>query len=498
MNRILLTICFLTGLLMACQEKWEDYYKEKQEGSGEVSILDANLMDYLKDQPEYSEFVKLLEETGVADELTRNQILTVWAPVNETFPSDRVAAMSLEDKKTLCQNHINFIALYNTKLENDKLIKTLAGKNLLIKEVEEDLFSIDNVSLEGGEQACSNGVVHKIKGWLVPRLNIFDYMLRAGEDYSVFRDSVLTYSDTVFKPSQSFVLGVDSMGNTIYDSVFVIENSFLNKGDIRNEDKDYTLFMPSNEVIETMYQEMGDYFTNQGKVFSASDSSKFMNWIMKSVIYEDRIDHYSGILKSVYGNEWRTEYQQINPTPQECSNGLVYRIEKIHIPKYLYLTSIQAYPYYIGSLPDDEIPLHYQNSTGTADKGNFTIMDTYRNVMYSATGWNADYWVEFDTYIKDNEGNVIEGKLASGIYKIMASHRSYKCKNVQMLINGQVVATYNAESSSYNYKPGVVKNEFEIKEEWANKLLRIRFVNVGKSDRICLEYVKFEPSEENY
>lgn len=274
MNRIILMICFLTGLLIACQDKWEDYYKESQTEGGEIVALEADLLEYLKEQPEYSEFVKLLEETGIADELTRNQILTVWAPVNETFPSAEVTAMSMEDKISLCQNHINYIALYNTKLENDKLIKTLAGKNLLIKEVSEDLFSIDGVELEGNEQACSNGVVHKVKEWLIPRLSVYDYLLRAGDDYSVFRDSVLFYSDTVFKPSQSFVMGIDSMGNTIYDSVFVIENSFLDKGDIRDEDEDYTLFMPSNRVLETMYQEMGDYFAGQGEMFSTADSSK--------------------------------------------------------------------------------------------------------------------------------------------------------------------------------------------------------------------------------
>ena len=30
MNRIILMICFLTGLLIACLVKWEDYYKESQ------------------------------------------------------------------------------------------------------------------------------------------------------------------------------------------------------------------------------------------------------------------------------------------------------------------------------------------------------------------------------------------------------------------------------------------------------------------------------------
>lgn len=497
MNRIILMICFLTGLLIACQDKWEDYYKEQQTGGDGIAALEANLLEYLKEQPEYSEFVKLLEETGVADELNRNQILTVWVPINETFPSAEVNAMSMEDKVVLCKNHLNYIALYHTKLEDDKLIKTLAGKNLLVKEVAEDLFSIDGVELEGNEQACSNGVVHQVKEWLLPRLSVYDYLLRAGDDYSVFRDSVLFYSDTVFKPSQSFVMGTDSMGNTVYDSVFVIENSFLDQGDIRDEDEDYTLFMPSNNVLETMYREMGDYFAGLGEAFSTADSSKFMNWIMKSVIFEGRVDNYTGTLKSVYGNEWRTEYQQIDPTPQECSNGLVYRIAKIHIPKFLYLKSIQAHPYYIASLPDDEILLHYRNSNGSANKGNFTTMENH-NVLYSGTGSDAAYWVEFDTYMKDNEGNVIEAKLAPGIYKVMASHRTYKAGTVQMLVNGENVATYNAGNSTYSWKPGVVRDEFVIKEEWADKPLTIRYVNVGKSDRICIEYVKFEPSEENY
>ena len=49
-------ICFLIGLLVACQDKWENYYKEDQTEGEEIVALEANLLEYLKEQPEYSEF----------------------------------------------------------------------------------------------------------------------------------------------------------------------------------------------------------------------------------------------------------------------------------------------------------------------------------------------------------------------------------------------------------------------------------------------------------
>lgn len=497
MKKIISRLFVLLLLFTGCQENWSDYYTESEGGETETSTATANLLELLQSVPEYSEFVKLLQETKVAEELTRNQVLTVWAPTNATMPAE-VATMSEKDKITLCKNHINYVALYTTKLTDNKVIKTLAGKNLTIKENGTDQYAFDGQGVTKLDQKCTNGVVHELAGWMIPRKNIFEYILEAGPEYSLIRDSLLARCDTVFKPGLSFPLGVDELGNTIYDSVFVIENDLLEyKSDIRSEDETFTVFLPTDQTIHNMYEEMNTYFGNIGSQMLDRDSIKFFGWILHSFIHQGKIENYTGTFTSPYGNEWRTEYQLINPAPQEFSNGLVYSVEKIHIPKVLYLSSIQAYPYYIGSLPDDEIPLHYQNSTGTASKGNFSVMDGH-NVLYSATGSKADYWVEFDTFIKDDDGNVIEAKLAPGIYKVMASHRTWLAKNVQMLINGEVVATYNAGNSAYNYKPGVVKEEFVIKEEWANKVLRIRFVNVGKSDRICVEYLKFEPTKDNY
>lgn len=124
MKKIISRLFVLLLLFTGCQDDWSDFYKNSEGGETDASATE-NLLEYLKSVPEYSEFVKLLEETKVSEELTRNQVLTVWAPTNATMPAD-VATMSDKDKVTLCKNHINYVALYNTKLTDGKVIKTLS------------------------------------------------------------------------------------------------------------------------------------------------------------------------------------------------------------------------------------------------------------------------------------------------------------------------------------------------------------------------------------
>lgn len=488
-------------LLTGCQENWSDYYSQMQ-GDGGSDVSDAsseNLLGYLKTVPEYSEFVKLLEETKVSEELTRNQVLTIWAPTNAAFPATEIAAMNAEKKRILCQNHINYVALYNTKLTDNKQIKTLAGKNLFIREIAKGTFSIDGKNVTKLDQKCTNGVIHEIEGWLVQRQSIFEYILDLGPEYSLLRDSILALSDTVFKPGQSFPLGVDELGNTIYDSVFVIENSLLvGKADVRSEDDDFTFFLPSNEVFRNMYKDMDDYFTSTGGQITKRDSSMFFSWILRAIIHEGKIGNYTGELQSVYGEnyKWRTDKQLVQPGGYKvCSNGYVYDMAKIHIPKFTYLTTVKAYPAYIFDLPEEKQSEYYtvQNATTKA-----WVVDG--RTLFAVDGQKKEpvSIFEFKTLTKDYRGELIDGVVAPGFYKVSASYRTYLCNNVKLSINDEEVATYNASNAKFSYKAGIITEEFEIKEEWGTKMLRIKQEDVGKAGRLYMEYIIFEPTSDNY
>ena len=228
MNKnIWIGICLLLLGMCSCNSKWDDYFSENSEMGEETVVSNLNLLDYLKSQENYSAFVTLLEETGYDAELSRNQILTVWVPGNEVLTAV-TANMDLKNKKRLVKNHINNVALYNSKL-NRKVgseIQSLEGKLLMIDK-QDGVFSIDGKSVIKANQVCQNGVVHEIEGAMIPRQNIYEYLLECGDNYSIFRDSLLYFNDTIFRPDLSFPKGVDEIGNTIYDSVFVIENKYF-------------------------------------------------------------------------------------------------------------------------------------------------------------------------------------------------------------------------------------------------------------------------------
>lgn len=498
MKKIISKLCVLLFLLAGCQENWSDYYTQTEGGDTDASAT-ANLLDQLKSVPEYSKFVELLEETKVSEELSRNQVLTVWAPTNASMPAE-VATMSEKDKITLCKNHINYVALYNTKLTDGKVIKTLAGKNLIIKENGADQFSFDGQEVTKLNQNCTNGVIHEINGWLMPRKNIFEYILEdAGPEYSIIRDSLLARCDTVFKPGLSFPLGVDELGNTLYDSVFVIENSLLEyKSDIRSEDEDFTMFLPTDQCIKNMYQEMNDYFANSGSFMTQRDSTKFFGWILRSIIHQGKIDTYAGNFTSPYGYEWRSEKQLIAPGGYKSfSNGYVYEVEKIHIPKFMYLTSMKSYTYYLSELPEDKLDEYLtMTNVNSYDLAKvYAVGHPFAQVLGNKTEPTASY--EFTTLAKDFDGKLIDGKLSPGFYSINVSYRIYLCGNIRLSINGEEVITFNSNSGTEYVGREIVKS-FEVKEEWGFNTLKIKQEDVGKAGRIMMEYIEFIPTEDNY
>ena len=171
----------ITGMFLlllgvtGCQDKWDAHY-ENENGGGEASVENTkNLLEYIRSVPDYSGFVNLLEETGIAPELAKKQILTVWIPVNGNIPAEMTTppasgateaeiALAMAEKKQFVKNHINNIALFFSKLQDEKMIKMHSGKNLMIREIGEEEFSIDGLRVTDGDQICKNGVVHEIEG----------------------------------------------------------------------------------------------------------------------------------------------------------------------------------------------------------------------------------------------------------------------------------------------------------------------------------------------
>lgn len=430
----IILISFTAFFLMGCEDTWDKHFENQEQGEGNRSS--DNLFDYLKSKTEYSKFFELVNSTTAGKDLAKDQVLTCWAVGNEDMPD--ISSLDSLDRENLVKNHMNNMALYTPKLSDGKIIKMLSGKNLILHINETNGYTLDSIVLQNMNQLCSNGVIHEVTGLLMPRQSIFDYMMKAGEEYSIFRDYILSNSDTLFRPDLSFPTGVNETGNTIYDSVFSITNPFFSKADIQDENNEYTLFLPSNDNIKDAITEASAFY---GKGLTESDTLEFFDWIMKAVFYKERVENYDQLeaLESVFQKDWRTAYQIIDGKPYKASNGLVYKMQKIHVPQNLLVKSYEnlisaTYQKLSDEQKSEYVSIVNSKSTNPAYSWN---SKKYFQINYIPTASERSFtWTIMDT---DAKGATVPARVVPGKYKVQMAFRPYYCGKQTITINGNLV-----------------------------------------------------------
>lgn len=506
---ILLTFVILAMMCWGCQTAWDNYFEEKEETEGVVYPM--NLLEYMETKQEYSDFVDLLHETGVAGELAKDQMLTVWALPNDLMPQE-ISSYNLSEKRRFIRNHINNVALYKSKLDGTRKIHTLEGK-VLVTGKDRSFFYIDNCAVIHMNQICKNGVVHEVKGPLIPRKNIYEYMMECGDEFSIFRDTLNGYNDTIFRPDLSTPLGVNEWGNTIYDSVFVIENPFFSKGDLKDEEADLTLMLPSNKAMKQMLINVTSYFDKVQREFTAKDTSEIMSWLIRSVIHSGRIVNYAGVVNrySVHNLSWRTDKQLVQEDYTECSNGNVFITTSVTYPKSRYMEQVQIQPNYI-FFSSDMNQKAWASWTDGVTSAAPTTLDSHE-ILYINCKADADAAFTFSSVVKNLYGDIYEVRVMPGFYRLSASFRTaYSGKIALSVITDdgeEKVVEFDSSSEKYKYIPientskkdgnnGLLLDKFEVKAEWGYNPIRFKIANVGKKDRMTPEYFLLTPTNDNY
>ncbi len=500
-NIFLSAMLGLSVCLAACKDEWDNHYSQEQ---GEAtSVSELTLYDYLKSQPDYSRFMELMDETGVGKELEKNQVLTAWVVSNEHMPAD-YSAYSAEEKVRLAKQHINYMALYSPKLQAGKTIKSTAGKNLSFTQ-QGDGLALDGKSIVKPNQLCANGVVHEIEALMIPRDNIYEKIVKAGDEYSIFRDTILSHSDTVFDEKSSFPLGVDEYGNTIYDSVFVIENPYFDKGDFRNENGEYTLFIPSNAQIKAAMDDIVGLY--EGDV-TEEERVLFFDWIMKSALYKGVIETYTPgqTYQSLWDKVWKTDKQLVAPEAYVASNGRVYTVTHLHIPRNLLLQDIDfKFIDCWDKLSEEERSQYFvmENATGYKD----WLWNKIHFFHCYHTPWDDDkvLTLEVTVLVKDRFGKPKPARLFSGAYRMEHSYRSYLLQPLDIYANGELVAEQiepdeisDVNNHSYGYVADVV-----VPESQPVTTMKIKFVcKTGHKDlkekRLAIQGIKLIPDKSIY
>lgn len=533
MKQLAYIVALLLLTFYSCSEKWDEHYGDGEKSEGFVSSL--NLLDYLKSNAEYSKFVEVLERTGVAEELTRNQDLTVWAVKNDAM--DALASMTAFTDTFIIQYHVNNLSFGKAKLADGLRMRSLNGKYISVSSENDQNYVADSKVITS-DQFCKNGVVHEIEQLMVPVISLYEYLQTLGPNYSTIVDTIFNANRTIFDVENSAPIGVDVTGNTVYDSVFVIQNPLFEQVDFRSEFEQITMFLPDNDVIDNCLATLGEQLKAMGKPFVLADTVMAMNWITEALFYEGLIsDYHADIdLISVYDRVWRTTIQHVNPDFKKMSNGLIYTVSKMKVPNNVYITRIKSLVHYYeftDSISRPDLiqfynvvePIATNAYPKTTDSWNF-VKYGYGSGVYKILymrGMSArddlNLGVEFSPLkietLPDNSIQATEMLIPAGEYKLYFGFQSKNHPYINVYFNGSLIKEdLNVDPSNpWNYDRvtetvvpkydglgGLVEIVNVDGEGLQHVKFKIEFNRLGKgsSEELKIYHWALVPTENNY
>ncbi|MDD3077830.1 MAG: fasciclin domain-containing protein [Paludibacter sp.] len=459
MKKALIYLFVLILIFSSCNDKWDDYYNS----SASEEELSQTLTEFFTEHIEYSEFYNMIKQTGLDAYLNKDQELTVWV-VNNT----NMEQSGIEATDTLrMEYHINHLPFIRSDLKTGLRIQSLNGIYFQITKKNDSIWTNSSRVLKSFR--LKNGVVHEINSLMKSRINMYDYLKQLDDDYSIIRDSIFKYNVQLFDKSNSIPIGVDKTGNTLYDSAFYVYNPLFERVEFNSEFKQFTAFVPSNEVITNCFEALAAQYAKMGKTVTQSDTLLAMQWIEEAMFYNGELTDFSAEdIHSAFGRVWRTTVQEINEDSKvELSNGLLYDMKKVKIPNNVIISRIKSlveyWQYQDKVYPDASDLYVFKGVLGNPSiyVGDATpkpaILPNYILLQLSGDpDSNDEFSVEFpplEKYEEDGKTKVRVMEVPTGEYTLYMGFRSSAHPYVNVYFNGELIksSVQASLSTPYNY-----------------------------------------------
>ncbi|AXY75951.1 fasciclin domain-containing protein [Paraflavitalea soli] len=311
------------GLLLSACKKWDDHN----------AITDANvdkdLFTQISENTNLSKFTELLIKTGYDKVIASSKTFTVFAPTNAALATlDPAIANDGPKLRLFVANHIA-----NQTWQTNAAITPLRLKMLSDKYNNMLGNKLEDATIAEADHYAKNGVFHIIDK-LVPALpNTWEFIESNPEAPSKQKDYLLSLFRNVFDTTNAVQIGVDpATGKPIYqpgtDSVKT--NLFWrNVYDLRDEKKQYTLFVLANDAWDTEVTKYKPFY-----VTGSDDSTvNLANWsVVKDFAIEGVYDAATipDTILSKFNIKVGIEKSAIAKTVK-TSNGVVFIMNKIAV-----------------------------------------------------------------------------------------------------------------------------------------------------------------------
>ncbi len=373
-NNILLAAALLGLLLLASCSDWNDYYDRQTVTGAEAEVYDGDVLSYVRQAGDLTTMASIFEKNGIDDSLRTGRDYTLIVADNSHLQS--TADIDNHSWAAYC---VSDMAIAPSLLQDGFAIKTMQGKSIWVRENSDTTgIMLDDYPITKTVKA-NNGYIYYIGGQMSIRPSVYEYLKGLGDDYSEFRDLVLRYDSTVFDRENSTITGVGYDGRVRYDSVFVTENSLMDRytadgqpmWNMRDEQYLTTMFTPTNRQIDNAIDNAMDNVEQWlGREATAADREKFERWIVKACFTDRRLgqfqvnsratDFYTvgGYVRNVDRQTDQTTYQAVDraywkPSVQNTraaegtmlSNGVAYTLRSFKIPNHVVIYRIKSRMY---------------------------------------------------------------------------------------------------------------------------------------------------------
>ena len=352
------------GLLASCSElKDDDHYGKADTpiSNNELKIVNVSSQEYISSRGDLSEMNGLFAGQGIYDELNKKaQLSTILVVTNDHFRKPE------EKTEFITRSHISDISISPANLEDGTRLMMWHGKyvNVSIDEMGKEGNIVDHILFNNGAVKevikTTTGYVYVISEMIETPTSLYDFINDLPDEYSIFREMVLASGGKEFDRTNSKAIGINDQGNTVYDSIFIYRNTFFEavNFDMNSESLTATLLLPSNEVIN---QALDDAHQRLASWEMVRSDSIMKDWILKSSFYSKRYSPADmqttevNDIKSIFGTQWRTNVQQVDVSdPMDLSNGIVYKVRKLHLPNNLLMYRLKDYFYYYENCTDEQ------------------------------------------------------------------------------------------------------------------------------------------------
>lgn len=374
-NKIQTGVAVMAAALIctACSDTWDDHYGVAETGEK------GSLWTAIKTDANLSNFAKVVEALGYDKVLGSDQILTVFAPVNDHFSAAQADSV-INIYNTQKENHVkdqdnmaikqflkNHIALYNNSVSatSQDSISMLNGKYIALNN-----NRFGNSNLLTKNELHSNGILFKIDNKLDYAYNVFEY-LKEDNDLKKLADFLYSYNVYEFNENKSVPGGVRD-GKTWYlDSVEYLNNIVLNNyGLLNHEDSTYWQAVPTDKEWDRMFNEYVNYFNYSPKIDKKERDSLVLNNTQLAIYqgttfsmtlqkdkWKDSLrstSYHRNIVPSENLYTLGYHYKYLNPFEEggvfanakqiDCSNGKVLKVDdwKINAIPYFQYRKIEA------------------------------------------------------------------------------------------------------------------------------------------------------------